>query len=826
MFKRNWLKRHFNHTANAFSKPHSSSRQRPTRRVAGRSLRIETLESRYLLATDLGGDPSAVLPNDSTDFSHAPGMGDYSAKIDLAQNDSHVTTVAVGAGEPSASSVIRYVSPTGGAGAGTEADPWSLDYANHVVQTSETILMLGGTYDGKILPKRGGTFGNPLTYKPAPGVNVHLRAIGSDNAIAIIHDYVLVEGITVSRRDGRSGNSTHVTNVYVSPSSNYVTLRNLHIVYYGDQITQARLFTENGIVSRGSYVLIENNFVEHMKFGIFPAGAGYNVVRGNTIADPVYDGIHLGAGTGAPLNHLIENNVIFGAMISDGITFNGRSSTDPVSHLGINRVIIRNNAIFNNGENNIDLKGTTNILIEGNYLWKSFGDDNGSNVLYRSSSSLVNDEGSGYSIAKGANTSSENIIIRNNVLTDSNQAAIALKGYKVYNNTFLNNRRSYNGPNQSASVPGDRKPSDAGIVGNGTGPNAAILNNIIGDHGYEVMLRTNGGAAIDGNAYYNTYQTPKFSAFVDNYNWTTESFASWQTWLQSTSNFSGDEAHSQVVPGGPASLFVNVPGQVTGDPAQFDFRLKANSPAIDSGVFLTKTVGSGSGTTMTVADAKMFFDGFDITQGDEIQLEGQTQRARITQISGNTLTLDSPLSWTSGTGVSLSYEGSSPDVGAIEFASTPGDFDTDGDVDGSDFLSWQRGFGTTYDAGDLTDWEDNFGASTPAIAAATAAAPLAVTTSTSIEVDASASSASVVLALDLQTAILDQATKEEVFENTFAGSDVLPVDIALALPVKQEGESSTLLDVGLDSTEAKKETKEIADDSLDGWFELFGDGVL
>ena len=42
-------------------------------------------------------------------------------------------------------------------------------------------------------------------------------------------------------------------------------------------------------------------------------------------------------------------------------------------------------------------------------------------------------------------------------------------------------------------------------------------------------------------------------------------------------------------------------------------------------------------------------------------------------------------------------------------AGTPGDFDLDTDVDGADFLLWQQGFGTTYDAADLADWKTNFG---------------------------------------------------------------------------------------------------------------------
>jgi len=52
-----------------------------------------------------------------------------------------------------------------------------------------------------------------------------------------------------------------------------------------------------------------------------------------------------------------------------------------------------------------------------------------------------------------------------------------------------------------------------------------------------------------------------------------------------------------------------------------------------------------------------------------------------------------------------------------------GDFDFDGDVDGADFLEWQQGLGTIYDADDLTDWEANFGTVAPAVATAAAAVP-------------------------------------------------------------------------------------------------------
>lgn len=50
---------------------------------------------------------------------------------------------------------------------------------------------------------------------------------------------------------------------------------------------------------------------------------------------------------------------------------------------------------------------------------------------------------------------------------------------------------------------------------------------------------------------------------------------------------------------------------------------------------------------------------------------------------------------------------------------TPGDFDLDGDVDGADFLEWQRSDGTP--AG-LTAWQNNYGAASP-LAASSATVP-------------------------------------------------------------------------------------------------------
>jgi len=99
-----------------------------------------------------------------------------------------------------------------------------------------------------------------------------------------------------------------------------------------------------------------------------------------------------------------------------------------------------------------------------------------------------------------------------------------------------------------------------------------------------------------------------------------------------------------------------------------DFTPADDSPAIDAGVFLTKTTYGGDGTRMPVEDPHCFFDGHGIVEGDVIQLEGQTETARITKVDyeRRALTLDKRLRWQPGTGVALPYNGKAPDIGAVE----------------------------------------------------------------------------------------------------------------------------------------------------------------
>jgi hypothetical protein len=103
--------------------------------------------------------------------------------------------------------------------------------------------------------------------------------------------------------------------------------------------------------------------------------------------------------------------------------------------------------------------------------------------------------------------------------------------------------------------------------------------------------------------------------------------------------------------------------------------LLPNSPLIDAGAFLTRTLLPGAGPLLPVVDAFSFTDGFGIPgeRGDWIQLEGQTEPARVLQVDYllNTLLLDRSVAWTIGQGVSLAFNGRAPDVGALETISAP-----------------------------------------------------------------------------------------------------------------------------------------------------------
>ncbi len=148
---------------------------------------------------------------------------------------------------------------------------------------------------------------------------------------------------------------------------------------------------------------------------------------------------------------------------------------------------------------------------------------------------------------------------------------------------------------------------------------------------------------------------------------------------------------------GKHSIAISNPGLT--DPAKGNFALKASSPCIDKGGFLTKTKSSGSGTRIAVLDARYFTDGWGVTKGDLVVV-GRNKPVRVTAVDrrANVLTVASPISWNAGDPVSYPYTGKAPDIGAVEYNSGssqtgpvadagPDLFAVDNDADGKEIVT-------------------------------------------------------------------------------------------------------------------------------------------
>jgi hypothetical protein len=109
------------------------------------------------------------------------------------------------------------------------------------------------------------------------------------------------------------------------------------------------------------------------------------------------------------------------------------------------------------------------------------------------------------------------------------------------------------------------------------------------------------------------------------------------------------------------------------DEQNYDFHLKATSPCIDAGSFLTRTLNSGTGTEIRLEDASYFCDGWNISAGDVIKI-CSSDPVTIVKVNYSThvVTIDKSITWQSDDPVSLNYAGTAPDIGAYEFAE-PGD---------------------------------------------------------------------------------------------------------------------------------------------------------
>ncbi len=523
--------------------------------------------------------------------------------------------------ESNAGPVTYYVSPSGddsNSGTSVSSPFKTIAAANAVVQPGDIVFLRAGDYNDPIKPARSGQAGKYITYK-AYGNEKPILTATKEPGIAIN----LVSGIE-----------------YICVDGIYADRRGEHYTAYTSSIN-------NWLVIGGSCNIIQNcNFKSALGW------LGVEIKETGTY------------------NKILNSRMDLIGTVNIAITNNKESKADMVSIAGFYNLIEGNH--FSRGGHNII--GTTQTakynVIRNNLIENDWGDckryrgfvPNGINLWEGNTITkcgYIEGQRTTMNIGTCQFDSPLSIVRRNifmnNFAKGMNGGCLKkrlIHGLRVFHNVFFNHTSSVFSL-ASWDEWCDENPATHNyfkniIYNDGSMP---LDPKFIGD----AFIRFGGNAVLADNRFIvnSFYEYGKEIMVALPNDFGTKSLVEMET--LAPDNFSDN------LVGKP--LF-----KVTNPTQAEDFQLLTESPQIDKGVFLTVTVGAGSGKSMKVEDALYFCDGFGLIEGDRIQLEGQTTVAKILNVNYDTniITLDRELTYISGQGVSLEYKGSQPDIGAHE----------------------------------------------------------------------------------------------------------------------------------------------------------------
>ncbi|MCX5685477.1 MAG: PKD domain-containing protein [Planctomycetota bacterium] len=491
--------------------------------------------------------------------------------------------------------------------------------AASVAVAGQTVVIRAGTYQESLVPSNSGTDGKPITFRSAPG------------EAAVITGPKLVPAINIS---GRS----------------FLVLEGLCVADVGHWMYALK--AHHNIIRACEFrrALLPGGSA---KTGLFFQEATFNRIVGNTIEECGSDSLALIRSD----RNLVEKNTGRKAKHTRWVRQGGNFNIirDNYFHnewQKIGEIYDCEDVGFDHEFNMVDC--TKHNLVEGNVFARTASSGNHSPFA-----------GIQYAGQKG--------IIRRNVFYETigpafdmtlySQEAKFNTGNRVYNNVFC--RTDFAGICLAGTPSAGYAFSDNILQNNILVRSAFIANDTrwawytktLAGKPVQVMVGNPGGFVFEHNNLVNKQKGEPFLITVggrnSNSNPPPQSVEAWQAQYPKVFR---DNLEQE-------PMFV--------DEAKHDFHLKADSPMIDAGAFLTTAVGSGNGMALPVKDAGYFCDGFGIpgVEGDWIQLESQSQKARVTGIDyeKNVLRLDQALTWKEGQGVSLAYSGKAPDLGALEF---------------------------------------------------------------------------------------------------------------------------------------------------------------
>jgi hypothetical protein len=284
-----------------------------------------------------------------------------------------------------------YVAPNGNDNnPGAFDRPWhSIQAAANRLVAGDTLLIREGNYEEKIVIRRGGDRGHPITYKAYPGEAPVLN--GANLNIEKWSGIIEIDGADFIKLEGLEIANSAYRGISIINDAIHLTLINLDIHNNG---------AEAGILVEGA------------------ASPAYSIIKGCKIYNNTRSGIALWTATGG--YWLIEENVVYGNLGKDnwdGIQVGGYNAA---SH----HVVVRNNVVYDNGgegADQIDMGGHSRAsyyLMEGNEVYGNIGWKN----------VKLSGQGQEYSIQ------------RFNRLTNQTLVYYSLQPYRVatYNNTVHN----------------------------------------------------------------------------------------------------------------------------------------------------------------------------------------------------------------------------------------------------------------------------------------------------------------------------------------------------------------------------------------------------
>jgi hypothetical protein len=262
--------------------------------------------------------------------------------------------------------------------------------------------------------------------------------------------------------------------LHIQPGADNANVFGLSFIRDGD-IAQRAAYKDLGIVTEADGVTIDYCAFRGMNIGVHVKGTSLRSTITHCHFGPTYQSnVAISSSNEVIRGLLLAWNVFEKSYIEDGIQWMPRQTGDTWSPEHIADISNYGTIVFqcefrDCGENAMDLKGAAYVVIDGNTITRTCGSVDGPVDGWNHNSPA--------SIMRGANASSEKVIVRNNLITDNSSGVRVYAGYHVFHNTILDNNYS----------PEDTGPYDGFGISQIEKPSAIKNNWVSGNRRYNVQ---------------------------------------------------------------------------------------------------------------------------------------------------------------------------------------------------------------------------------------------------------------------------------------------------------------------------------------------------